>query len=238
LNGLRAVTASSTAPEGVPFYLFFTFLFFEEMSKEKNESASQPDFYEDLVEKPFGHSPGNSLSLFERLREHPNYVIDKAYPHEIYKISTGKRVAESIHSKKHGYLRVKIDNKYEYKHRLVALQWLENDDPINKIFVDHRNGNTFDFRLENLRWVTAKENNNNRHTSKGEALIFQDTISDESIMVEEYNNHSFDELFYDPTDGFFYFDTGVSYRGFRYNTLKNGSIVICARHVNNKSTMI
>jgi hypothetical protein len=173
---------------------------------------------------------------FEMLRDHPNYVIAKEYPHQIYNTLTGKRVAESIHSKEHGYLRVKIDDHFEYKHRLVALQWLANPD--NKPFVDHWNGDTFDNRLENIRWCTAKENSNNRHTSKGEPLVFQDSISDEAILVDTYGLHSFEDLFYDPADGFFYFDTGVSYRRYKYSTLKSGSIVIHARDTDEKSTMI
>ena len=44
-------------------------------------------------------------------------------------------------------------------HRLIAEAFIPN--PENKPFIDHINTNTMDYRLSNLRWVTAKENSNN-----------------------------------------------------------------------------
>ena len=46
------------------------------------------------------------------------------------------------------------------KHQLLAKQYIPN--PENKPFVDHINRNRSDNRLENLRWVSHLENNNNK----------------------------------------------------------------------------
>ena len=46
-------------------------------------------------------------------------------------------------------------------HRMVLEAFLPNSDP-DKSMVDHINGIKNDNRLENLRWVTAKENAANR----------------------------------------------------------------------------
>lgn len=63
---------------------------------------------------------------------------------------------------KNGYLRIyarqNSTNKRKdlYIHRLVALYFIPN--PLNKKYVNHKNCNRSDNRVENLEWVTAKEN--------------------------------------------------------------------------------
>ena len=62
------------------------------------------------------------------------------------------------------YRNVLLRQNGKYKcitvHRLVAMCFIPNPD--NKPQVDHINRNSLDNRVCNLRWVTAKENCNNR----------------------------------------------------------------------------
>ena len=90
---------------------------------------------------------------------------------------------------KDGYLLVNLYKNGKSKtfkiHRLVAQAFIPNSD--NKPFIDHINTNRSDNRVENLRWVTHKENMNNDLTlikcskSKKAKPILQFDLNDNFI---------------------------------------------------------
>jgi len=47
-------------------------------------------------------------------------------------------------------------------HRIVSEAFIENDMPDKKNNVDHINGDSLDYRVENLRWLTSSQNAKNR----------------------------------------------------------------------------
>lgn len=79
---------------------------------------------------------------------------------------SGKEKIMSPELMKKGYLRASLlkDGIREriMVHRLVATHFIDN--PNNKPFVDHIDGNKTNNRVENLRWVTNQENCNNPAT--------------------------------------------------------------------------
>ena len=74
----------------------------------------------------------------------------------------------SLNRERTGYERVKLckegQHKVERIHKLVAMAFIPN--PENKPCIDHINTDRSDNRVENLRWVTHKENCNNDLTRK------------------------------------------------------------------------
>lgn len=85
------------------------------------------------------------------------FISDKG---EVFSKKQGVEKIRKLHDNGFGYLIVdlrKDGKKYNKKvHRLVAEAFIPN--PENKPEVNHKNGNRKDNRVENLEWVTSKEN--------------------------------------------------------------------------------
>ena len=94
------------------------------------------------------------------VKDFPNYLI---YPDGRVFSKNGRSNGFMTPNINEGYYYVNLyrDGKYKMKkiHRLIAEHYIPNQD--HKPFVDHKNRDRKDNRIENLRWVTSRENNLN-----------------------------------------------------------------------------
>ena len=154
------------------------------------------------------------------LNHEEDYEILNVYPYTIRRKDNHYVVKESFYT--NGYVRVILNRKQYLKHRLIALQFIENDDPEHKTEVDHINRNRSDYHIENLRWVTIAENSKNKSSSYGIIYTFVDDIDADSIMIDDYGVHHFEDYYYDQTVDKFFFDNGIQYRELHINETKRG----------------
>ena len=95
----------------------------------------------------------------------------------------GGKLKPSLH--KTGYYLVNLTkdsvNKHFSIHRLLGICFIPNPD--NKPMIDHIDRDRTNNNLNNLRWVSAKENCNNREKSKGCIGIYKSYYNDK---VYEY----------------------------------------------------
>jgi hypothetical protein len=89
-----------------------------------------------------------------------NYIVyldGRIWSHKLNRF-----LKQSINIK--GYLQVSINKKTKLIHRIIAELFIPNINNFSQ--VNHINGDKLDNRIENLEWVTNRENTNHYHNSK------------------------------------------------------------------------
>ena len=175
---------------------------------------------------------------YMELLDQTDYEIMTEYPFMIRRKSDQYEISECYNTD--GYVQLCLNGRLYLKHRLIAKQFIPNDDPEHKTQVDHINHDRSDYHLSNLRWVTPSENQRNRSSRKGVKYEFVDNIPDESIVVDFYDTrterHEFDDYFFHAD--VFYQWNGISYRVLNICENKSGNKYVNASDVNNKRVSI
>ena len=175
---------------------------------------------------------------FVPLNDHPDYEIMTEYPFTIRRKDNAFVVSEFVAYD--GYILVTLNGKHYRKHRLIALQFIHNDDPIHKTEVDHINHDRSDNHIDNLRWLTPSQNTRNKSSNKGVDYQFVENIPDEAIVVDSYmtrnGDHEFEDYYF--YDNVFYYFNGISYRILHVNEAKGGSKFVKALDIDNKQVAI
>lgn len=87
-------------------------------------------------------------------KKHPKFKIICASDGNIFSLKTLK--PRSLWKTRLGYTQLAIGRTSYLSHRLIADVFLDN--PLDKKEVNHKNGIKHDNRVENLEWVTRREN--------------------------------------------------------------------------------
>lgn len=176
---------------------------------------------------------------WETLVADDDYEICVEYPYPIRRKSNGHVVSESIGA--NGYPCIALNGKKYLKHRVIAKQWVDNDDPEHMTQVDHRNRDRTDYHSTNLRWVTPTENQLNRTGHKGNVKYeYVDELPEDAMVVDFYDttngHHEFENYYFH--DDVFYFWTGIEYRILHICETKSGNKYVNTRDVDNKVVAI
>ena len=128
-------------------------------------------------------STGQEQGEYVTLKNHDDYEILNVYPFTIRKKCDKQIVSESITNT--GYPRVNLNKKSYMKHRLIALQFLDN--PENLSCVDHISKDRTDYHLSNMRWCNQSTNCKNRTSMKNVIYEFITDIPDDAIKIDYYD---------------------------------------------------
>ena len=113
---------------------------------------------------------------YKKIEGYENYIIFKTG--KVFSIKTKRFLKPSFFTT--GYLKVDLYKKCKRKniaiHRLLGLYFISN--PNNLPCIDHINRNRTDNRLENLRWVSYKENGLNKTFRGGCIVKTNDKVKD------------------------------------------------------------
>lgn len=118
-----------------------------------------------------------------------NFAINEAG--EVLAYRSGNILSENLNA--YGYPVVSIydPDKEVWRqvavHILLARAFIENDDPTTRIYVNHKDGNKTNRRIDNLEWVTALENVEHavstglmKPTNIGDACTIHDLLTGEA----------------------------------------------------------
>ena len=167
-----------------------------------------------------------------------SYEILNQYPFTIKRKKDNKIVNEWIENNGYCRLHLIINGKQKkfQKHVLIAKQFIPNDDPENKKYVDHLNHNRIDNRIDNLRWVSASTNGLNKSSTRGVIYEFVDDIPEDAIKVNSYGVHDFENYYY--YDNIFYLYNGIQYRKLHINEDKGGLKKVLMIDINGNNVQV
>jgi hypothetical protein len=152
-----------------------------------------------------------------------DYEIFSEFPYDIRNKRSGRYLSENISGM---YPTISMKSRTVRKHIVIMSQFKPHEPSEEKLEIDHINRDRSDYHLSNLRWISHSENMKNKIGSRGVRYDFFDDISDEAIVVRDYGDHEFEDLYFH--ENTFYKWNGIQFRKLHINETKGGSLVVSA----------
>ena len=133
---------------------------------------------------------------------------------------------------------VKLEKIY-LKHRIIAEQFLPNDNPEKKTEINHINHNRVDNQITNLEWCSRSENMFDRSQYNSIKYKFVDELPDDAVSISQYETriemHEFTEnrYWYSSSTKLFYFNNKRNYKILNIKE-SNGYKQVCLVDTNKK----
>lgn len=145
-------------------------------------------YIEEIWKDIKGYEGIYQVSTFGRMKSLDRYVTRKNgavqfYPGKFLKICYNKRVdVYEVHLRKNN------KRKCFKVHRLVAEAFIENDDPINKTTVNHKDGKRENNRVDNLEWATYSENEQHAYDKLNRPINRAKYLKRQCTSINKYTN--------------------------------------------------
>ncbi|KAA6392089.1 MAG: hypothetical protein EZS28_012383 [Streblomastix strix] len=108
------------------------------------------------------------------------------------------------------------------------------------LYVDRINHNRSDNSLGNLRWLIRRDNYLNRTKPERQHITYTylDRLPTDYIELSQYGKHTFEGLYFSPTEDIFYMSNSIKYKELHVNEKLNGALFVYAPDINVKGHQI
>ena len=125
------------------------------------------------------------------------YEISTTEPWNFRRIGKANCMKQNVSNS--GYLQVSVCSN-QGVHRLVALQFIPNDDAEVKTVVHHKDGNKLNNALSNLEWTTPSRNRKLAKSKPKQLDQYLEELPENVIEITDYTGLELDGYYYDIED--------------------------------------
>ena len=116
-----------------------------------------------------------------------DYEIEVEEPHRIRRIGKDRFVTPYVHHS--GYVQIKLNGRHHQYHRIIAKHFIPNPNDLPQ--VDHIDRNPLNNSIDNLRWISASDNNKNKSRYTQQRRQYMAIPPNDIIEITQYNDFEY-----------------------------------------------